>query len=220
MRLHPGFLVPGLLAMVLTGIPPAVYSADSSDVPKLLTGIENRYNHIQTLQVSFTENWTQDGRKRLGSGTLVLRKPGKMRWEYAMPSGLLFISDGEFIYSYYPDQHRAEKIKMKSVEDMRAPLAFLLGRLNFHDDFSKFDASPQGAQVFLTAIPKSNKMPYTEVSFLTGADFVIHRLIVKQQDGAVLEYSFDGEKTNVPVPDSMFKFTPPPGVEFVDSTRQ
>jgi outer membrane lipoprotein carrier protein len=220
MRPNPGFLAPGLLAMALVALPLVLWSADTPDVPKLLAGIENRYNHIQTLQVAFTENWTQNGRKRLGSGTLVLRKPGKMRWEYAMPSGVLFISDGEFIYSYYPDQHRAEKIKMKSVEDMRAPLAFLLGRLNFHDDFSAFRSSPQGAQVFLTAIPKSNKMPYTEVSFLTGADFVIHRLIVKEQDSSVLEYSFDGEKTNLPVPDSMFKFTPPPGVEFVDSSKQ
>jgi outer membrane lipoprotein carrier protein len=142
-----------------------------------------------------------------------------MRWEYSMPPGRLFISDGEFIYTYDPEEHRAEKLKMKSVEDMRAPLAFLLGRLNFRDDFSEFRATPQGDQVFLTAIPKSGKMPYSEVSFLTGPDFVIHRLIVKQQDSSVLEYAFDGEKINLPVPDSLFRFTPPPGVEFIDSTR-
>jgi len=103
---------------------------------------------------------------------------------------------------------------------MRAPLAFLLGRLDFHDDFSEFRASPQGDHVFLTAIPKSNKMPYSEVSFLTGSDFTIHRLVVKQQDNSLLEYTFDGEKTNVPVPEAMFRFTPPPGVEFVNSTQQ
>jgi outer membrane lipoprotein carrier protein len=218
MRVRPSFLALGVLAIPC--VPWTLRPADAPDVPQLLASIENRYNHIQTLQVAFTETWTLNGRKRTGSGTLVLRKPGKMRWEYAMPAGRLFISDGEFIYSYSPDEHRAEKIKMKAVEDMRAPLAFLLGRLNFHDDFSEFRASPQGAQVFLTAIPKSGKMPYSEVSFLTGADFVIHRLIVKQQDGSMLEYAFDGEKTNSPVPDTTFRFTPPPGVEFVDSSRQ
>lgn len=194
--------------------------SEDADVPKLLAGIENRYNHIKTLDVAFTENWTLNGRKRVGSGTLILRKPGKMRWEYSMPPGRLFISDGEFIYSYDPAERRAEKIKMKSVEDMRAPLAFLLGHLNFQDDFSEFRATPQGSQVFLTAVPKSGKMPYSEVSFLTGGDFVIHHLTVKQQDGSLLEYNFDGEKTNLPVPDSMFRFIPPPGVEFVDNTRQ
>jgi outer membrane lipoprotein carrier protein len=213
-------LCPGLLAFGVLLAPWVLQSADAPDVPQLLAGIENRYNHIQTLQVAFTESWTLNGRKRTGSGTLVLRKPGKMRWEYTMPAGRLFISDGEFIYSYDPEAHRADKIKMKSVDDMRAPLAFLLGRLNFHDDFSEFRAGPQGSQVFLTAIPKSGKMPYSEVSFLTGADFVIHRLVVKEQDSSMLEYGFDGEKTNLPVPETMFRFTPPPGVELVDSSRQ
>src|SRR5579862_9716210 len=79
---------------------PALLPADTPDVTKLLAGIEDRYNHIQTLQVAFTESWTLNGRKRTGSGTLYLRKPGRMRWEYTAPAGRLFISDGEFIYSY------------------------------------------------------------------------------------------------------------------------
>jgi len=217
MRLAPIFLA--LSALGIAFLPSALRS-DTPDVPKLLTGIENRYNHIQTLQVAFTETWTLHARQRTASGTLILRKPGKMRWEYAMPAGRLFISDGEFVYSYDPEQHRAEKIKMKSIDDMRAPLAFLLGRLSFHDDFSEFRATPQGQQVFLTAVPKSGKIPYGEVSFLTGGDFVIHRLVIKGEDNSLLEYTFDGEKTNLPVSETLFHFTPPPGAEFVDSTRQ
>jgi outer membrane lipoprotein carrier protein len=217
MRIPSGrLLVLGALVLGL-GVPSR---ADAPDVTKLLAGIEDRYNHTQTLQVGFTEVWTLNGRKRSGSGTLFLRKPGRMRWEYTMPAGRLFISDGEFIYSYSPEENRAEKIKMKSVEDMRAPLAFLLGRLNFHDDFREFHASPQGDGVFITALPKSGKLPYTEVSFLTGSGFAIQKLEVKGQDNSVIQYTFDGEKTNTPIPDSMFRFTPPPGVEYVDSSRQ
>jgi outer membrane lipoprotein carrier protein len=204
-----------LLALALPALP-----AEAPDVPKLLAGIENRYNHIQTLQVAFTETWTLNGRKRTGNGTLLLRKPGRMRWEYSQPPGRLFISDGEYIYSYSPEDRRAEKVKMKAVDDMRAPLAFLLGRLNFHDEFSEFRARPEGSEVFLTALPKSGKMPYTEVSFLTGPDFVIHRLIVKDVDNSVLEYAFEAEKTNIPVPEATFHFTPPPGVELVEPARQ
>ena len=207
------------IALALTLALPAL-PAEAPDVPKLLAGIENRYNHIQTLQVAFTETWTLNGRKRTGSGTLILRKPGRMRWEYSQPPGRLFISDGEYIYSYSPEERRAERVKMKAVDDMRAPLAFLLGRLNFQDEFSKFSASQQGSEVFLTALPISGKMPYTEVSFVTGPDYVIHRLIVKDVQNAVLEYTFDGEKTNIPVPETTFHFTPPPGVEVVEPARQ
>jgi outer membrane lipoprotein carrier protein len=191
------------------------------DVQAILSGVEKRYNNTQTLRVNFTQTDTQKGRKRTAKGTLYLRKPGKMHWEYTEPAGQLFISDREFIYTYFPDEKRAEKMKFKEVEDMRAPLAFLLGKLNFKDDFKSFSASPQpNGGVLIVATPKSDRFPYSEVSFLAMPDFSIQKLIVKMQDNAVNEFTFDSEKRNEPVADSMFRFTPPPGVEYVDLTRQ
>ncbi len=185
------------------------------DVTKLLKGVEERYNHIQTLEVSFTETSTMQGRKRTEKGELSLRKPGRMRWAYS--GGQLYISDGKFIYAYYPSEKRAEQMPMKEADDMRAPLAFLLGRLNFADDFKQFVAKPQDGMTLITATPKSDKMPYSEVSFLVSSDSVIHWLQVKGQDGSVLEFTFENEKKNPPLADSLFKFTPPPGVELVKS---
>ncbi|MBZ5601574.1 MAG: outer membrane lipoprotein carrier protein LolA [Acidobacteriia bacterium] len=188
------------------------------DVTKLLKGVEERYNHIQTLQVSFTETSTVQGRKRTEKGDLSLRKPGRMRWQYA--GGQLYISDGKFIYAYYPNEKRAEQMPMKEADDMRAPLAFLLGRLNFADDFKQFVARPDGDKTLIAATPKSDKMPYSEVSFLVSSDSVIHWLQVKGQDGSILEFTFENEKKNPPLADSNFKFAPPPGVEFVKSGQQ
>ena len=45
------------------------------------------------------------------------------------------------LYSYSPEDNRAEKMKMKEADDLRAPLAFLLGRLNFNEDFREFHSS-------------------------------------------------------------------------------
>lgn len=191
-----------------------------TQVIPILDGIEKRYNTTQTLQVNFTQTDTQKGRKRTAKGTLYLRKPGKMRWEYTDPAGQLFISDRDFIYSYYPDEKRAEKMKFKEVEDMRAPLAFLLGKLNFDDDFKSFRHTPQEGGTMIVATPKSGKFPYSEVSFLAMPDFSIRKLIVKQENNSVLEFTFEGEKRNAPVADAMFRFTPPAGVEYVDLTRQ
>jgi len=103
---------------------------------------------------------------------------------------------------------------------MRAPLAFLLGRLQFNEDFREFRSRPESDGVFITAIPKSDKLPYTEVSFLAAPDFSIRRLEVKGQDGSVLQFTFENEKKDPPIQDSMFRFTPPSGAEYVDSTNQ
>ena len=193
--------------------------AQSDNVTSTLKGIENRYNKAQTLELGFSETYTLKGHKKTEAGTLFLRKPGRMRWQYSAPAGKLYVSDGQFLYSYIPQDNRAEKMKMKETEDLRAPLAFLLGRLNFNEDFREFHSTPQGGGLLITAIPKSDKLPYTEVSFLAAPDFAITHLQVRGQDSSLLEFTFEGEKRNPTVPEAMFKFTPPPGAEFVDSTK-
>ena len=154
----------GVLALVAP-----LFAADL-DVPKTLKAVENRYNHAKTLEVSFSETYKAQGRTRTESGNLFLRKPGRMRWQYTDPAGKLFVSDGKNVYFYNPDTNRAEKMKLKETEDMRAPMAFLLGRLDFDKDFGRYTARPEDNGVFITAQPKSDRLPYREVSFLVGPD--------------------------------------------------
>ena len=187
------------------------------DVAPLLKGIEQRYNNSNTLEVGFTETYTARGRKRTERGILMLRKPGKMRWQYS--DGKLFVSDGNFIFSYFPEEKRVEKMRFKETDDMRAPLAFLLGKLDFQRDFREFRASREGPDASIIATPRSGKLPYSEVAFLAAPDFTIRRLTIRNQDNTTLEFQLDGEKRNPPVADSQFRFTPPAGVELVDATR-
>jgi len=209
-----------MLVLLLFGLMMQPLRAADSDVQQTLKGIEDRYNRAKTLQLSFTETYRVRGRAQIEKGELVLRKPGRMRWQYTMPAGKLFISDGKFIYSYSPQDNRAEKMKFKETDDMRAPLAFLLGRLHFSDDFREFHSRPQDGGLFITAIPKSDKLPYAEVSFLAGPDFAIRRLEVKGQDNSVLEFTFENERRNPPIQDSLFRFTPPQGAEYIDLSNQ
>jgi outer membrane lipoprotein carrier protein len=212
-KLRVGFCA-ALLALAWTR---PVGAAESVDLQRTLKGVEDRYNKIQTLQVKFTENLTSRGRTKVDSGTLYLRKKGKMRWEYA--SGVLFVSDAKFIYSYYPDEHRAEKMSMKESDDMKAPLAFLLGDVNFERDFGEYHTKPQDGGVLITALPKSDKFPYTEVTFLVSPDSTMRRLEVKLQNNDLMVFTFEGEKKNPLLTDALFQFTPPKGVELDDLTR-
>jgi outer membrane lipoprotein carrier protein len=200
-------------------LPALTGSAQTVDVTKTLKGIEARYNTAQTLSVDFSYTYTFRNRKTTEKGDLFLRKPGKMRWQYSEPAGKLFVSDGNLLYSYIPQEHRAEKTKLKETEDMRAPLAFLLGRLDFNRDFGEYRARPEGPDVFITALPKSDKMPYSEVSFLVSPDSRIRQLIVKGQDGSVTGFTFENEQRNPPMPESRFKFSAPPGVDIVDVSQ-
>ncbi len=191
-----------------------------ADLAPLLGRIENRYNREQSLKLSFTETYA--GGRRLAqseSGVLYLRKPGRMRWEYTSPAGKLFISDGKEVFLYTPDDGPAQKSKLKESDDMHAPVAFLLGKLDFRKEFRSFEAKPDGADTWITALPKSDNLAYTKVEFLTTPEGEIRRVRVTGQDQSKLDFSFSGEQPNAPVAPSMFAFHAPPGVEVVEAAE-
>jgi outer membrane lipoprotein carrier protein len=192
--------------------------AFGQDVTKTLKGIEDRYNNSKTLRVNFTEQLTgRGGRHVPQAGTLYLRKPRQMRWEYTSPRGNLFLSDGKFTYDYNAGKNSVEQQTLKEGDDMRGPLAFLLGKLDFNRDFGEFrTGSADGA---ITAVPKSDKLEYSEVTLVPGPEFRIMKLSIKGQDGSTMQYVFDGETLNPPLADSLFRFVKPPGAVMVDSTR-
>jgi outer membrane lipoprotein carrier protein len=164
------------------------------------------------------ESYSVQGRARKSeSGELTLRKPGRMRWDYSAPEGKLFLSDGKDVYLYTPDAHRVEKGKLKSSEDMRAPLAFLLGKLDFSKEFRDFQVMPDGANYLVTAKAKSDKLPYEQVQMLVTAEGQILRLAIHMQELSILTFQFDGEKVNPAVDDALFKFQLPAGATMVDA---
>ena len=181
-----------------------------------LKGIEQRYNRAKTLQVQFTESYSVQGQARKSeSGELTLRKPGRMRWDYTAPPGKLFLSDGKDLYLYTPDSHRVEKMKLKESEDMRAPLAFLLGKLDFSKDFRDFEVKPDGANYIVTAKARNDKLPYEKVEMLVAPGYQIQRLVVNGQDRSVLAFQFAQERLNPAVDDGRFKFQMPAGATLV-----
>lgn len=196
---------------------PALVWAASSDTDALLKGVEQRYNRARTLEVVFTETYSVQQRVRKPeSGTLYLRKPGRMRWDYQSPAGKLFLSDGKNVYLYTPATRRVEKMKLKESEDMRAPLAFLLGKLDFSKDFKDFNDHMEGRDTVLTAVPKSPKLPYSSVEFSVAPDYRILRLTVRGQDQSVLTFTFDRETVNPALDNGLFRFQMPAGAEFAD----
>ena len=194
--------------------------AGDAALDTLLKGVETRYNKAKTLQVLFHEDYTPPGRaKRSESGTLALRKPLKMRWDYDQPKGKLFISDGKFLWIYVPLDNRAEKMKLKESDDMRAPLAFLLGKLDFQKEFRNLQAKAEGPDMRVTAEPKSDNLPYSAVEFLVAPDQHIKVVKVTGFDHSIQEFRLDEEKVDPPLDAKLFQFQVPKGVKLVETEQ-
>jgi outer membrane lipoprotein carrier protein len=196
----------------------AMAAADSRTTDALIAQVEARYNKAQTLSVHFEESYSLLGRKRPPeSGTLKLRKTGKMRWDYTRPEGKLFISDGKTIFLYTSGDNRVEKVPVRDTEDMRAPLAFLLGKLELKKEFRDFQVRQQPDGALLSALPRTDRLPYRAIEMLIDDNGSIRQLQVAGRDESLLSYVFRDEKLNIPLSDSIFHFTIPSDAEVVDA---
>jgi outer membrane lipoprotein carrier protein len=198
----------------------ALAFAGDSNLEALLKSVESRYNHAKTLQVSFKEDYTAPGRpSRSDAGVLLLRKPGKMRWDYSQPKGKLFVSDGKYLWLYLPEENRVEKTKLKETEDLRAPLAFLLGKLSFDKEFRNIQGKREGPDLRVIAEPKTENLPYERVEFVVTPDNIIREVKVTGFDHSVIDFTFTQERLNPALEARLFEFQMPKGAELVEETQ-
>ena len=158
---------------------------------------------------------------RTETGTLWLKKPGKMRWEYRSPKDKLFVSNGKDAWFYVPDDRQARKTDAKKLEDIRSPLAFLLGKAKLEKELQGLSLAPdvpplQPENVVLRGVPQALADRVSEILLEITPDHRIARIIIQEVDGAATEYRFDAIKEDVAIADGRFQFKPPPGTETVE----
>ena len=134
--------------------------AFAEDVHGIAKAVDEHYNHLRSLQAEFTQIYRGSDVERTESGTLWLKKPGKMRWEYRSPKEKLFLSDGKNAWFYVPGDRQVRKTSVAKLEDLRSPLAFLLGKTKLEKELDGLSVAPdvapvQPRDVVLRGIPKA-----------------------------------------------------------------
>jgi outer membrane lipoprotein carrier protein len=204
----------------------AISAAALPNVQAVARAIDSHYNRLRSLQADFTEIYQGGGIERTESGTMWLKKPGKMRWEYRSPEEKLFVGDGRDAWLYLPAEKQARKSSMRRLEDLRSPLAFLLGKSKLEKELQGLSFAPdvQAAQPgnsMLRGVPRGMEDRVRQVMLEVTPEHQIVRILVHGTDDSITEYRLNNQRENVEVPDSRFRFTAPPGAEIVeDETGQ
>jgi len=191
------------------------------DVKTLAAAVDEHYNHLRSLQAEFTEVYRGSGMERTESGTLWLKKPGKMRWEYRSPKDKLFVSNGKDAWFYVPEDRQARKTAAKKLEDIRSPLAFLLGKTKLEKELQGLSLAPdvqplQPGNIVLRGVPQALADRVSEILLEITPEHQIARIAIQEVDGAVTEYRFGEMKEDVAIADGRFQFKPPEGTETVE----
>jgi outer membrane lipoprotein carrier protein len=225
-RLQLGRLNSVVAVFLLIGVSSvAVFAAELPgavpDVHALAHAVDEHYNHLRTLEAEFTEVYRGSGIERTEAGTLWLKKPGKMRWEYRSPREKLFVSDGHDAWFYVPDDRQARRTPVKKLDDLRSPLAFLLGKTKLEKELRGLSLAPdvpplEPGEVVLRGVPQALADRVSEILLEITPEHQISRIVINEVDGSVTEYQFSAQKENVQISDRRFEFTPPAGTETVE----
>jgi outer membrane lipoprotein carrier protein len=196
-------------------------AARAADVKALAAAVDAHYNHLRSLEAEFTEVYRGSGMERTETGTLWLKKPGKMRWEYRSPREKLFVSDGKDAWFYVPEDRQARKESAKKLEDIRSPLAFLLGKTKLEKELRGLALAPDitpltAGNMVLRGVPTALADRVSEIVLEVTPENRIARIVIQDVDGAATEYRFSALKEDVAIVDGQFGFKPPAGTEIVE----
>jgi outer membrane lipoprotein carrier protein len=195
--------------------------AQAPSALELAQRVDHHYDSLHSLKAGFTESYTGLGMDRIESGTLLLAKPGRMRWDYNAPPGKVFLLDGKHGWFYTPGAPQVQRVDAKELDDLRSPLRFLLGHTDLEKELTGLKAAPDPAHagdLILTGEPKGQEQRVSRVALsVEPATGAIVALEIDEIDGAVTRFTFSAQQPDAAVPAETFHFAAPPGVPVVDS---
>lgn len=198
------------LLLVIPGV------TGAQDSAAIVQRVDAHYNHLSSLKSRYAEHYAGMGMDRTEMGTLLLKKPGRMRWSYDEPAGKVFVLDGKFAWFYTPGDSQAQRIPAKQLDDLRSPLRFLLGHTQLKKELDELKVVPQGDGFSISGVPKGMQQRIKLLTLDVTSSGMIERMSLMELDGSMTEFSFSEIHENVSVRDTDFSFTPPAGVGVVD----
>jgi outer membrane lipoprotein carrier protein len=207
----------GLLSQVSEASSGAPMNSAAPGVHEMAQRVDRHYNQMHSLKSAFTENYEGMGLQRTERGTLLLAKPGRMRWDYSSPAGKVFVLDGKYAWFYKQGDPQVQRIEAKKLDDLRSPLRFLLGHTQLEKELANLSLAPTAnGQYKLTGLPKGQENRVTRLQLTVTRDGEITGIEIEETDGAITSFAFTDEQTNAPIAASVFRFVPPAGVPVVD----
>ena len=216
--------LPGLrlIAALVGGLVLAAPAAAAPTLDEAVNALEQAQRRVTDLKAPFRQaalnkalNQTVEAR-----GTLYLKKPGRLRWEYQTPTPQEIVSDGTRLWIYTPE--------LKQVNVSAAPAALVgpagsflqgLGQVREHFDprfLNPAQATDADGLVVLDLVPKRPQPLMTRlIVSVDPRTWLVRQAVIHDELGNTVTVRFGDTVVNSGLSDSLFVFVPPPGVAVV-----
>jgi outer membrane lipoprotein carrier protein len=210
----------GVVLILVLALLPA--SSPAQSLEAVVAGIEGAYAGIADLKADFTQHAFNKslGQTIKAEGTVYLKRPGKMRWEYRAPSPQQIVSDGQSLWVYTPE--------LNQVNVGEAPRAlagpagsFLAGLGKVSEEFTVRFLNPanrtdEAGNLVLDLVPKRATPALTRLILsVDPREFLARKAVLYDQFDNTVTMLFTRVTANPGLADRLFTFTPPKGVAVV-----
>ncbi|MBK5256076.1 MAG: outer membrane lipoprotein carrier protein LolA [Vicinamibacteria bacterium] len=194
---------------------PAQSAAIPDDAQTVLADFDARSRTIRDFTATFTQTYRSGalGRAIVESGTVKVKRPSRMLFEYVKPDRKLFVADGDSYYFYVPRDRQVMVQNQRG--DKRATARILAeGRLLDHFKCVGEEKDLLGRKLIL--VPRDDKdADVTRIAVVVDTQLRLLALEIQDAEGSTSRMVFAGFKENVGLKDSEFRFDVPKGVEVI-----
>jgi outer membrane lipoprotein carrier protein len=197
--------------------------AESVSLNNLIEKLQERYERAESIEARFIQKATikSINKTETEEGTVYFKKPKKMRWVYTKPDLKELVINPQIAWFYIPEDSLVYIQNAKTIFNSKLTIRFLSGIGKLKDDFqvnfSQPTATDEEGNYILDLVPKGFEAGIEKILLVVNkSNFQIMEFSLTDIYGNVTQIIFKNMKTNTKLLDTLFTFTPPPGVEIYD----
>ena len=209
-----------LLLPVLIALAPAALAGQTRPpAADTARALQQKYDRVKDFSADFTHTYEGGvlNRKSVERGTVQIKKPGRMRWEYTAPEKKTFVADGIKIYSYVPADKQVIVGDVPAADEATTAVLFLAGKGNLLRDFNvSYAETTMAGAVALRLDPRRKERDYDWlIVTVDQATYQIRALTAADQQGGRSTFAFTNYRENTGVADNVFAFKIPRGADVI-----
>jgi outer membrane lipoprotein carrier protein len=194
--------------------------AESLPLGELVARTQERYEKTEDLKAKFIQEITIKAMKKSEreEGVVYVKNPKRMLWHYVKPTVKKLIINPQKAWLYVPEDNVVYVQNADEVFKSKLIIKFLsgIGKLDedFDVNFSKGGPVDERGHYLVTLIPKASDFGVDRLFLTIDKDtFLIIQCSFSDIYGNITRIRFTDIKTNTKLPDLLFTFKPPRGVE-------
>lgn len=206
-----------------TPAPAAATPASTLPLATVIERMQKNYDQAKDFRARFSQKNVSAAfsRTKVSTGEVTFKKPGRMRWDYDKPEAQMFLATGQHLWLYQPADKQAFRQDLKQSQ-LPGALAFLLGKGKLTDEFEVSLAGqiPYGTarDYRLSLKPKKPQASYKSIYFiLDPKTLMVTESVLINAQGDINAITFSDLQVNTKIPDTHFKWTPPPGTKTINA---